>query len=204
MRAADNCATGLTHPSRGWAQSRLNDAAYPHPSRRRTDVRPGAHPEARARDAVSTHGGVANHPRFTALSWSPDLVEAVATLLAEALVADLREFPNLAPAQPSAASTGVSPGGRAQASPCPRARRRRPTAARPALVGSPAPPGVTLMPAQAGPHCLVGRARNCASPPPPSGAEPPRVGRHGHGGGGMTDCSKSTRFRSPRRRAMIE
>jgi len=88
---------------------------------------------------MTVHGGAKSiAPEPTAPPWPPDLVEAVATLLAEALVADLREHPNLAPTQPSAASTGVSPGGRAHASPCPRARRRRSPAAvpRPALVAA--------------------------------------------------------------------
>ena len=83
---------------------------------------------------MTVHGGVKSiAPESTAPPWPPDLVEAVATLLAEALVADLREHPNLAPTQPSVASTGVSPGGRAQPTPCPRARRRRSRALAPHL-----------------------------------------------------------------------
>ena len=75
---------------------------------------------------MTVHGGAKSiAPEPTAPPWPPDLVEAVATLLAEALVADVRAHPNLAPAQPSAGVTGVSPGGRAHASPCPRPRRRR-------------------------------------------------------------------------------
>ena len=75
---------------------------------------------------MTVHGGAKPvAPESTAPPWPPDLVEVVAALLAEALVADLRAHPNLAPAQPSAASTGVSPGGRAQPTPCPRPRRRR-------------------------------------------------------------------------------
>ena len=78
---------------------------------------------------MTVHGGAKSvAPESTAPPWPPDLAEAVAALLAEALVADVRAHPNLAPAQPSAASTGVSPGGRAHASPCPRTRRWRPRA----------------------------------------------------------------------------
>ena len=44
MWIADNSAILWTGPLRGTAQSRLRDGTGPHPSRRRTDGRPGARP----------------------------------------------------------------------------------------------------------------------------------------------------------------
>ena len=79
---------------------------------------------------MTVHGGAKPvAPESTAPPWPPDLAEAVAALLAEALVADLRAHPNLATDQAPVVATGVSPGGRAHASPCPRPRRRRSRAA---------------------------------------------------------------------------
>ena len=79
---------------------------------------------------MTVHGGAKPvAPESTAPTWPPDLAEAVAALLAEALVADVRAHPNLATDQAPAIPTGVSPGGRAHASPCPRPRRRRSRAA---------------------------------------------------------------------------
>ncbi len=78
---------------------------------------------------MSARGAVeAAAPSMAASTWPPDLVEAVAELLAEMLVADLREHPNLAPAQPAAEATGVSPRGPAHrnASPCAGRRSARP------------------------------------------------------------------------------
>ncbi len=74
---------------------------------------------------MSIHGGAATvAPETTAPAWPPDLVEAVAELLAEMLVADLRARPNLAPDQPAAEATGVSPRGPAHRNAWPRVGRR--------------------------------------------------------------------------------
>ncbi len=74
---------------------------------------------------MSARGAVeAAAPSMAAPAWPPDLVEAVAELLAEMLVADLRAHPNLAPDQQSAEATGVSPRGPAHRNAWPRVGRR--------------------------------------------------------------------------------
>ena len=55
-------------------------------------------------------------------SLPPELVEALASLLAEAIVADIRQFPNLAELQPNHAPAVESPSGLNHNVACPAAR----------------------------------------------------------------------------------